>query len=121
MPMHVADSSPVVCQFTFYYFVCQVSSLEIERICNVVDDDILETAAIGVPPAGGGPEKLIIVVVFKDANESNHNLNKLMISFNSALQKKLNPLFKVMILLFSWLVSYKFCQLTNATHRFPTF
>nr|GMD34034.1 probable acyl-activating enzyme 17, peroxisomal [Ipomoea batatas] len=73
----------------------KVSSLEIERICNAVDDDILETAAIGVPPAGGGPEKLVIVVVFKDANEPNHSLNKLMIAFNSALQKKLNPLFKV--------------------------
>ncbi|CAH9142654.1 unnamed protein product [Cuscuta epithymum] len=73
----------------------KVSSLEIERICNAVDVDILETAAIGVPPAGGGPEKLVIVVVFKDSDESKHNLNKLTNSFNLALQKKLNPLFKV--------------------------
>ncbi|XP_031104945.1 probable acyl-activating enzyme 17, peroxisomal [Ipomoea triloba] len=73
----------------------KVSSLEIERICNAVDDNILETAAIGVPPVGGGPEKLVIVVVFKDSDKSKQNLGALMTSFNSSLQKKLNPLFKV--------------------------
>ncbi|KAM0885980.1 hypothetical protein ACQ4PT_029982 [Festuca glaucescens] len=31
----------------------KVSSIEIERICNRVNDTILETAAIGVPPVGG--------------------------------------------------------------------
>ncbi|GKE18853.1 hypothetical protein Tco_1426430, partial [Tanacetum coccineum] len=34
----------------------KVSSVEIEQVCNKVDDSILETAAIGVTPAGGGPE-----------------------------------------------------------------
>jgi len=75
----------------------QVSSVEIERICNEVDSSILETAAIGVPPSGGGPELLTIVVVFKDAN-SKQDLHQLRMSFNSALQKKLNPLFRVLII-----------------------
>lgn len=73
----------------------KVSSLEIERICNAVDENILETAAVGVPPAGGGPEKLVIAVVFKDSDNLEHKLVNLMISFNTTLQRKLNPLFKV--------------------------
>lgn len=72
-----------------------MSSLEIERICNAADENILETAAVGVPPTGGGPEKLVIAVVFKDSDNLERNLDKLMISFNTALQRKLNPLFKV--------------------------
>lgn len=75
-----------------------MSSIEIERICNSVDARILETAAIGVPPPGGGPEQLVIVVVFKDSDNSSPDLNQLKISFNSALQKKLNPLFRVPLL-----------------------
>nr|GMD35736.1 probable acyl-activating enzyme 17, peroxisomal [Ipomoea batatas] len=75
----------------------KVSSIEIERVCNSVDDvNILETAAIGVPPRGGGPDMLVIAVVFKDSDGgSSYDLNSLRISFNLALQKKLNPLFKV--------------------------
>ncbi|XP_059644423.1 probable acyl-activating enzyme 17, peroxisomal [Cornus florida] len=73
----------------------KVSSVEIERICNAVDENVLETAAIGVPPVGGGPERLVIAVVFKDSNDSSSDLNKLKMAFNLAVQKKLNPLFKV--------------------------
>ncbi|KAF5957753.1 hypothetical protein HYC85_004978 [Camellia sinensis] len=73
----------------------KVSSVEIERICNAVDNNILETAAVGVPPQGGGPERLVIAVVFKDSSESARDLNKLRMAFNSALQNKRNPLFKV--------------------------
>ncbi|MBA0678399.1 hypothetical protein Goari_019751 [Gossypium aridum] len=73
----------------------KVSSVEIERICNAVDSCVLETAAIGVPPADGGPEHLVIAVVFKDPDNSTSDLNKLRISFNSAVQRNLNPLFKV--------------------------
>ncbi|TVU09398.1 hypothetical protein EJB05_42870 [Eragrostis curvula] len=71
----------------------KVSSIEIERICNRVDDSILETAAIGVPPIGGGPEQLTIAVVLKDQSQT-ADLNQLKLAFNAAL-KKLNPLFKV--------------------------
>lgn len=72
-----------------------MSSVEIERICNTVDDSILETAAIGVPPHGGGPEQLVIAIVFKNPSETSLDLNKLKLSFNSSLQKNLNPLFRV--------------------------
>lgn len=73
----------------------QVGSIEIERVCNSVDDNVLETAAIGVPPPSGGPEQLVIAVVFKSAELANHDLNLLKNTFNSEIQKKLNPLFKV--------------------------
>ncbi|KAF9667692.1 hypothetical protein SADUNF_Sadunf15G0050100 [Salix dunnii] len=73
----------------------KVSSVEIERICNAVDSNVLETAAIGVPPPQGGPEQLVIALVFKDSDDSTADLDKLRISFNSAVQKKLNPLFRV--------------------------
>ena len=75
----------------------QVSSVEIERICNAADNSVLETAAIGVPPSGGGPEQLVIAVVFKDSENTTADLNQLRISFNSAVQKKLNPLSRVLI------------------------
>ncbi|KAJ9174109.1 hypothetical protein P3X46_017172 [Hevea brasiliensis] len=73
----------------------KVSSVEIERICNAVDSSILETAAIGVPPPQGGPERLVIAVVFNDPDNSTTDLEQLRKSFNSAVQKKLNPLFRV--------------------------
>ncbi|PKA65815.1 putative acyl-activating enzyme 17, peroxisomal [Apostasia shenzhenica] len=74
----------------------KISSIEIERICNDVDEVILETAAIGVPPSGGGPEQLFVAVVFRDdKSASDESLKHLKLAFNSALQRKLNPLFKV--------------------------
>ncbi|CAM8982222.1 unnamed protein product [Rhodiola kirilowii] len=73
----------------------KVGSIEIERICNAVDNRILESAAIGVPPSGGGPEQLVIAVVFTNSKDKNPHLNQLKNSFNAALQTKLNPLFKV--------------------------
>ncbi|XP_074317099.1 putative acyl-activating enzyme 17, peroxisomal isoform X2 [Silene latifolia] len=73
----------------------KVSSVEIERLCNGADSNILETAAVGVPPTEGGPEQLVIAVVFKDASAPKPDLNQLKMSFNFALQKQLNPLFKV--------------------------
>lgn len=78
-----------------FLFLIQVSSVEIERICNAVSTDILETAAIGVPPPGGGPERLAVAIVFKDPDKPLLDPATLTAAFNSALQKKLNPLFKV--------------------------
>jgi len=69
--------------------------VELERIFNGVNYDVVETAAIGVPPSGGGPEQLVVAVVLKDQNQEKEILEKLKFEFNSALQKKLNPLFKV--------------------------
>ncbi|XP_073010804.1 probable acyl-activating enzyme 17, peroxisomal [Typha latifolia] len=73
----------------------KISSVEIERICNGIDDTILETAAVGVPPYGGGPEQLFVAVVFKEQSSTNKNLDQLKLDLNIALQKKLNPLFRV--------------------------
>ncbi|KAL6579898.1 putative acyl-activating enzyme 17, peroxisomal [Orobanche minor] len=74
----------------------QVSSVEIERVCNLVDTRILETAAVGVPSPGGGPERLVVAVVFKDADKPlSLDSSNLAAAFSSALQKKLNPLFRV--------------------------
>lgn len=74
-----------------------MSSVEIERICNAVHSGILETAAVGVPPPDGGPERLVVVVVLKDPqpHKPSPDMSNLAATFNSALQKKLNPLFKV--------------------------
>ena len=73
----------------------QVSSVEIERVCNEVDEDVLETAAIGVAPPVGGPDQLVVVVVFKEKNWSEEALTRIRTAFNSSIQKKLNPLFRV--------------------------
>lgn len=75
--------------------------------------DILETAAIGVPPPGGGPERLAVAVVLKDPDTPLLDLSNLAASFNSALQKKLNPLFKV------WCLSSLQTQLNWWTTYFP--
>ena len=48
-----------------------------------------------MPPEDGGPERLVIAVVLKDPDNSTPNMNQLRISFNSAVQKNLNPLFRV--------------------------
>ncbi|CAL1369911.1 unnamed protein product [Linum trigynum] len=74
----------------------KVSSVEIERICNAADDCVLETAAIGVPPPEGGPEHLVIAVVLKNPDHL-VDLDQLKKSFNLAVQKKLNPLFRVSV------------------------
>ena len=42
-----------------------MSSAELESACNGAHEAVLETAAVGVPPPGGGPEKLHVFVVFK--------------------------------------------------------
>ncbi|CAA0815311.1 Probable acyl-activating enzyme 17- peroxisomal [Striga hermonthica] len=74
----------------------KVSSVEIERVCNLAVAGVLETAAVGLSPPGGGPERLVVAVVFKDTTDQQSlDLSDLVASFNSALQKKLNPLFKV--------------------------
>lgn len=76
----------------------QTSSVEIERVCDQADESILETAAISVSPAGGGPEVLVIFVVLKKGFTS-QPVDKLKMIFSKAIQRNLNPLFKVFMLL----------------------
>eukprot|EP00897_Mesotaenium_endlicherianum_P008338 jgi/Mesen1/7532/ME000391S06771 len=71
----------------------KVSSVEIERVCNQSHEAILETAAIGVAPPGGGPELLLVAAVLKAGRQMSES--ELLKIFLSAVQSKLNPLFKV--------------------------
>ena len=74
------------------WYTRQVSSVELERVCNEAHASVLETAAISVPPPGGGPERLVVFVVLKDGNATVEQLQKAM---GSALKTKMNPLFKL--------------------------
>ncbi|KAJ4970803.1 hypothetical protein NE237_003902 [Protea cynaroides] len=71
----------------------KTSSVEIERVCDRADDNVLETAAISIPPVKGGPEQLVIFVVLKKGYSSTQEQLKL--KFTRAIQSNLNPLFKV--------------------------
>uniref|UniRef100_A0A9I9CCJ1 AMP-binding enzyme C-terminal domain-containing protein n=1 Tax=Cucumis melo TaxID=3656 RepID=A0A9I9CCJ1_CUCME len=69
------------------------SSVEIERICDHFDESILETAAVSLSPIEGGPEQLVILVVLK--KQYVKSPQELKDKFSKAIQKNLNPLFKV--------------------------
>jgi acyl-coenzyme A synthetase/AMP-(fatty) acid ligase len=71
----------------------QASAIEIERVCNTAHERILETAALALSPQGGGPEQLVIMVVFKEGPVP--SIDTCRKAFSLAIQKKLNPLFKV--------------------------
>lgn len=71
----------------------KTSSVEIERVCNSADDSILETAAVSCAPPNGGPEQLAIFVVLKEGFNLQADILKM--KFSKAIQKNLNPLFKV--------------------------
>ncbi|GAV78479.1 AMP-binding domain-containing protein/DUF4009 domain-containing protein [Cephalotus follicularis] len=71
----------------------KTSSVEIERVCDLADECVLETAAISVAPGHGGPELLIIFVVLKKGFDIQPDALK--IKFSKAVQSNLNPLFKV--------------------------
>ena len=43
--------------------LCQVSSVELERVCVEGVPSVLEAAAVGVPAPGGGPEQLVLFLV----------------------------------------------------------
>lgn len=77
-----------------YFFLWQTSSVEIERVCNKVDDSVLEIAAVGVAPPQGGPEMLVVFVILKEG--VNTDPEKLRTQFSKAIQQSLNPLFKVL-------------------------
>ncbi|VAI38517.1 unnamed protein product [Triticum turgidum subsp. durum] len=72
----------------------KTSSVEIERVCNGADEGLLETAAVSVKPSGGGPEQLAILAVRKDRSAT-YDANLLKAKFQRAIQKNLNPLFRV--------------------------
>lgn len=75
----------------------QTSSVEIERACNQADDSVLETAAVGAAPLQGGPEMLVVFVILKEGTVSDPE--SLRMKFSKAIQRSLNPLFKVLYLI----------------------
>jgi acetyl-CoA synthetase len=68
----------------------KVSSAEIERTLNQVDD-VVETAAIAVNPPGGGPSLLVVFTVLKGVRAA----GELKTAMQKQLREKLNPLFKI--------------------------
>ena len=70
----------------------QVSSVELERACVESVSSIIEAAAVGVPPAGGGPEQLVLFLVPRGKRESTDSVKR---QCQAAIRSKLNPLFKV--------------------------
>ena len=68
----------------------KTSSAEIERVLNQLEG-VLETAAIAVPPPGGGPSLLVIFAVL----EKDLDLQELQQCMQKQMKEKLNPLFKI--------------------------
>ncbi|MFC2075436.1 AMP-binding protein, partial [Bdellovibrionota bacterium] len=70
----------------------KISSTEIERTVNRLEN-ITETAAIAITPKGGGPEQLVIYTVLKpNTNAEKETLKK---SMQKEIKEHLNPLFKI--------------------------
>lgn len=74
----------------------KVGSVEIERVCNLVDE-IQETAAIAVSGPNGGPSKLVIYVVLEKNNEERAALDKAVLraAMQKSIKAQLNPLFGI--------------------------
>ena len=73
-----------------------MSSIELERVCAEADAAVAETAAVGVPPPQGGPERLTVFAVLRDnAAAGDASPERLRSAMGQALRRRLNPLFKV--------------------------
>lgn len=70
----------------------KVSSLQIEEVVNRVEG-VRESAAIAVPPAGGGPDRLVVYTVADDPEEQ--DVVKLRTEMQQRIRTHLNPLFKL--------------------------
>ena len=81
---------------TFNLGGIKVSSIEMERLLNTVEL-VEETAAIAVPPPGGGPGQLVIYAVPCSGAEAGAGPGKdeLKGALQQILSQRLNPLFKV--------------------------
>jgi len=67
----------------------KVSSIEIERVCNLTTG-VHETAAIAINPPKGGPSFLVIFVVLKPGNSYVETLKS---ELQHSIKSLLNPLF----------------------------
>jgi acetyl-CoA synthetase len=68
----------------------KVGSLELERVVNE-HPAVLESAAVGVAPSGGGPESLVIHVVLREPIEP----ARLKRELSRSIAQRLNPLFRL--------------------------
>ncbi len=71
----------------------KVGSVELERTLNNVAG-IMETAAIAVPPLGGGPERLVVFAVIKEECKP-VRLDTLKSEMQQAIKDHVNPLFRI--------------------------
>ena len=97
--MAVEESSPYFralgrCDDTMNIGGIKVSSVEIERVCNLVEE-IKETAAIGVAGPHGGPCKLVIYVVLLSTDTKSADPVALRVAMQKQIKFKLNPLFGI--------------------------
>lgn len=68
--------------------------MEIERACTLHVAAAREVAAVAVPPAAGGPERLVLFVVVA-AEATAEARAGLQAACQAAIRAHLNPLFKV--------------------------
>jgi len=70
----------------------KISSLQIEEVVGSVAG-VHETAAIAVPPPGGGPDRLIVYAVLREGTIL--ETQPLLVAMQDAIRRQLNPLFKL--------------------------
>ncbi len=70
----------------------KVSSAELERVVGTVGG-VAEVAAVAVPPAGGGPERLVIYAVPEPGGSPDPQ--ELQAAMQAEVREHLNPLFKI--------------------------
>lgn len=75
----------------------KVSSIEIERLLDL-QEEVKETAAVAIPPQGGGPEELIIYAVPVDKSKTDAAILKE--KFQKVIKLQLNPLFHIKEIVF---------------------
>jgi acetyl-CoA synthetase len=68
----------------------KIGSMEIERVVNRVPG-VSETAAIGIPPREGGPDRLIIYSVLSSSTAQ----DGLKTAMQAVIREHLNPLFRI--------------------------
>jgi acetyl-CoA synthetase len=71
----------------------KIGSVELERTLNNVTG-VIETAAVAVPPPGGGPDRLVIFAVMKEESKP-VQLDALKNEMQRAIKEHLNPLFHI--------------------------
>ena len=74
----------------------KVGSVEIERVCNLVEG-VKESAAIAVSGPQGGPSKLVLYVVLTNtaSNLASFDTSALKSAMQKSIKTKLNPLFGI--------------------------